>query len=276
MKAKKGIIKENMERKVTKAFQNNVTYFEMMREHNLKTGLDDVNIETDVKSLILNNLNGNVLDAGGGEGSISMWMAKNNPDVQVFSIDIPPIGVRMGRELSNKLNINNENFLIGNLRKIPVSNNSFDLIVCQSVLEHVIGVLDVLKEFYRILKKGGKLIIRVGNSESLLHFSFLGWFLRKNRINTKNPTLILRPGSFENHRENFDTCSIPSYVLINQLKKVGFSVQSYTTFPEYVLQRDFNELPLIKRIAMKLLFKFRKFPPICHLGGTTIVMVSKS
>jgi ubiquinone/menaquinone biosynthesis C-methylase UbiE len=267
--------KENMESKVINAFQSNETYFEMMREHNVKRGLNDVNIETDVKSLILNNLNGYILDAGAGEGSIGLWMAKNNPNVKIAALDISPIGVKKGRVLSNELNINNTNFLIGDIRKIPFSNNSFNLIVCQSVLEHVIGVFDVLKEFHRILKKGGKLIIRVGNSESLLHFSFLGWFFKKSKEDTKNPSLTLRPGSFDNHRENFDTCSIPSYVLVNQLKKVGFSVQFYTTFPQHVLLRDFKELTFSKRIVMKLLLKIHKFPPISHIGGTTIVMVRK-
>lgn len=190
-----------------------------------------------------------------------------NPDVRIFSIDISPIGVRMGKKWSNRLNTNNVNFLILGLRKIPVSDNSFDLIVCHSVLKHVIGVSDVLNKFYRILKKSNKLILRMGNSESLLHFSFLGWISRKTKEDAKNPSRTLRLCSFEIHRENFDTCSIPSYVLINQLKKLRFSVRFYTTFPQHVLQRDFKELTFSKRIVMKLLLKIHKVPPIPHIGA---------
>ena len=275
MKSKNSEMIKNVEKEAINAFVTNVEYFEHMREHHNSADKFDANIEKDVKSLILENLRGNVLDAGGGEGSISVWMARSQPDAQIYCVDISPIGVRMGRAVSEKANVNNAEFLTGDLRKLPFLDDSFDLIICQSVLEHVIGVFGVLNEFYRILKEGGKLIIRVGNEEAFLYFSFWGWILRRNKEQLKRPSFTLRPGSVKNHRENFDTCSIPSYVLINQLKKAGFSVQFYTTFPEYVLQRDFNDLHLFKRMATKLLLKFHRFPPICHMGGTTIVMVSK-
>ena len=275
MKAgKNAMMKKDLEKDAMSAFQSNPIYYEGIKTHHSES-IDGANIEDDVKKLILDNLKGNVLDAGGGEGSISNWMARHNSDAQVYSVDISPIGVRMGQTLSRKANTENTAFLTGDLRRLPFLDDSFELIICQSVLEHVIGVLDVIREFYRVLKKGGKVIIRVGNGAAFLNFSFLGWILRRTEEKLERPSFILRPSSVEDRRENFDTCSIPSYVLINQLKKAGFSSQFYTTFPEYVLQRDFNDLHLVKRMALKLLLKFRRFPPICYMGGTTIVMVSK-
>lgn len=74
MRGNHSMRKENMERKVINAFQSNITYFEMLREHNLKKGLDDVNIETDVKSLMFNNLNRAVFDAVGVNAlSVCRW-----------------------------------------------------------------------------------------------------------------------------------------------------------------------------------------------------------
>lgn len=47
------------------------------------------------------------------------------------------------------------------LDKIPKKSNLYDAIVCTEVLEHVEYPQKVINEFYRILKKGGKLFITV-------------------------------------------------------------------------------------------------------------------
>lgn len=41
---------------------------------------------------------------------------------------------------------------------IPVEDNSFDTLLLTEVLEHLEEPMDVLKECFRVLKKGGKLI----------------------------------------------------------------------------------------------------------------------
>src|SRR3990167_1440672 len=43
----------------------------------------------------------------------------------------------------------------------PYKNNEFDLIYTSHVLEHLDDLVKVMKELKRILKKGGKIIIRV-------------------------------------------------------------------------------------------------------------------
>jgi len=45
------------------------------------------------------------------------------------------------------------------IEKIPVKDNSFDVIICTEVLEHVPNPIGALKEMARILKSGGKLLI---------------------------------------------------------------------------------------------------------------------
>ena len=48
---------------------------------------------------------------------------------------------------------------VSDIEKIPVKDNSFDIIICTEVLEHVPNPIGALKEMARILKKGGKLLI---------------------------------------------------------------------------------------------------------------------
>lgn len=49
----------------------------------------------------------------------------------------------------------------GNASNLPFSNSSFDICLCCEMLEHVDNPLGCLKEMYRVLRPGGKLIITV-------------------------------------------------------------------------------------------------------------------
>lgn len=49
----------------------------------------------------------------------------------------------------------------GDITKIPLKNNSVDIIFCSEVIEHVKDYKKALKENYTILKKNGKLILTV-------------------------------------------------------------------------------------------------------------------
>ena len=48
---------------------------------------------------------------------------------------------------------------IANLEKVPFKPNSFDLVICTQVLEHVREPQIVLNEFFRIAKEGGSIYI---------------------------------------------------------------------------------------------------------------------
>jgi ubiquinone/menaquinone biosynthesis C-methylase UbiE len=60
--------------------------------------------------------------------------------------------------------------IISDIADIPVKNGSFDAIMCIEVFEHISHPNNAVKEFSRILKKGGTLIITTPVS-SLTHFA---------------------------------------------------------------------------------------------------------
>jgi len=47
-----------------------------------------------------------------------------------------------------------------NITNISESDNSFDLIICYHILEHIEDDHAAMKELYRVLKKGGSCIIQ--------------------------------------------------------------------------------------------------------------------
>ena len=60
--------------------------------------------------------------------------------------------------------------IFSDIVSIPVKDNSFDIILCSEVLEHVPDALSALREFQRILKPGGTLLT-TAPFNSLTHFA---------------------------------------------------------------------------------------------------------
>ncbi|TAH24858.1 MAG: class I SAM-dependent methyltransferase [Cytophagales bacterium] len=84
-----------------------------------------------------------VFDAGAGDGH---WRKNLPKDIKYISMDL---GV-------GDVNVDYSHLDIkGDLRQIPLEDNSIDVIICIQVLEHLPEPWLVLKEFQRILKKGG-------------------------------------------------------------------------------------------------------------------------
>lgn len=89
-----------------------------------------------------------ILDAGGGE-PFSKWLAEykslfEKNDYQTFDYD-HSTGAHV----------------VGDIHNIPVADNTYDAIICSSVLEHVRDPLTAMKELHRILKPGGYIFFYV-------------------------------------------------------------------------------------------------------------------
>ena len=89
-------------------------------------------------------LKGKILDFGSGSKPYQHLFKKFQ---YYFSIEV----------LSNKKNLKSDIYYNGN--QLPFASNSFDSILCTEVLEHVENLDNVIKELYRVLKPGGRMII---------------------------------------------------------------------------------------------------------------------
>jgi len=99
------------------------------------------------------------LDAGCGIGGSSRLMAKKF-DFIVAGMDLSDQFIQTARAISDRFFLSDQvYFQQGSILEMPFENDSFDAILCQHVLMNIEDKEKVIKEFFRVLRKNGKLIL---------------------------------------------------------------------------------------------------------------------
>lgn len=97
-----------------------------------------------------------LLDAGCGTGIYSISLSKKFRKINAIDISEEKI-----RHLVKNAPIKNIFFEKQDLCKLKFKNNSFDVIICSDVLEHIKNDEKAFSELARVLKNGGTLLITV-------------------------------------------------------------------------------------------------------------------
>jgi SAM-dependent methyltransferase len=58
-----------------------------------------------------------------------------------------------------------------NRRGYPFASNSFDLVLCEHVLEHLDDVIAVMEEIHRVARPGARVLVRVPHFSSVYYYS---------------------------------------------------------------------------------------------------------
>ncbi len=98
-----------------------------------------------------------IADIGAGEGTLSLLLAQRAE--RVIAVDNSEQMIAYGREAAAKAGVRNLEFRLGDLEELPIEEASVDLAVFSQSLHHALHPLAALKDAYRILKPGGKLMI---------------------------------------------------------------------------------------------------------------------
>ncbi len=97
-----------------------------------------------------------VLDLGSGAGNdCFVARAETGETGKVIGIDFSPTMLKKARQNADKLGYNNVEFREGDIEKMPISDNSVDVIVSNCVLNLVPNKKAVFTEMYRTLKDDG-------------------------------------------------------------------------------------------------------------------------
>lgn len=101
-----------------------------------------------------------VLDLGSGAGFDAFLSAQRvGKTGRVIGVDMTPEMVAKAKENAKKGNYANVEFCLGEIEKLPVEDNSIDVIISNCVINLSPDKETVFKEAYRVLKAGGRLMV---------------------------------------------------------------------------------------------------------------------
>lgn len=153
-----------------------------------------------------------ILDAGCGTGLLAKKLEKYG---NVIGVDISPEALKFAKKRGTKA-------VLGSVDKLPFKDNSFDVVTSMDVIYHKqVDDNKALLEFYRVLKPGGILILRVPANKWLRtnHDKHVHTRERYSRSELKNKLekagLIIRKLTYIN-------LSLLPLAIISQLKESIF------------------------------------------------------
>jgi ubiquinone/menaquinone biosynthesis C-methylase UbiE len=136
--------------------------------HKMKTTLDGMvaqEIQSKGKGAGLK-----IMDMGCNRGHDLFRMNRKfaGDSISFVGLDISPVDIQYAKDAAQRLKMSNCSFVVGNAEKTEFEDGSFDVVICSELLEHVPKPEKVMKEIYRILKRGGCAIISTPNADNRL------------------------------------------------------------------------------------------------------------
>lgn len=153
------------------------------------------NLQAAVKDLKADS----ILDVGCGEGFTLNRLKENGIGKKLKGLEYSKNAIKLGRKIYPDIKI-----IQGSIYKLPYKNNSFDLVLCTEVLEHLEDPKKALKELARVSKK--YLLLSVPNEP---------YFMLANFLRGKN---ISRWGNDIEHVQHWTSRGFEKFIKSEKLK----------------------------------------------------------
>ena len=104
---------------------------------------------------------GTLLDLGTGPGDIPILLVGRCPEVQVRAIDLSNEMLKIARLHVARAGLSRQiSFQLVDAKALPFADGFFDGVFSNTILHHVADPIVFLREGFRVLKPGGRLLIR--------------------------------------------------------------------------------------------------------------------
>lgn len=134
-----------------------------------------------------------LLDVGGYDGTISQNLKKVHPYLKVIVVDKNTSGLHLAKE-------GGLNAIRTSVLKLPLDKDSYDIVLCLDLIEHVQEDEKLIKEISYVLKKEGKIILTTP-TQSGVNFPFLP--KKYTNLINKNWGHLRKGYSIDNLKEMF-------------------------------------------------------------------------
>jgi len=153
-----------------------------------------------------------LLDVAGGTGDIAFRFLKRAPEASAVVLDMTQSMLDAGRKRAEAERLGDRlEWVVGDAMALPSENASFDVYTISFGIRNVTRIGDALKEAYRVLKPGGRLMV--------LEFSQL-----------PNPGL-----QWAYDRYSFNVIPAMGQVVANDRESYRYLVESIRKFPDQEL-----------------------------------------
>ncbi|WP_340818017.1 class I SAM-dependent methyltransferase [Methanolobus sp. WCC4] len=133
-----------------------------------------------------------ILDAGCGVGSLTLQMARMNPEAKVTGIDLLERTMEQCRLNAISYDIENTSFKAASIYELPFEDESFDTVTCFFMLHHLDDIPKALSEARRMIPGTGKVLavepldhnhgIERGIQDWIDHFENAGFSVETQQI----------------------------------------------------------------------------------------------
>lgn len=182
-------------------YKKDAVEFNYFEERKGATAHDERRVREYIISKFPKDVN-SILDVGCGNG----WVAKEflPKGKQVYSLDISVTNPA----LATKLYPNEKHFgITADSFHLPFNDNLFDCVIASEIIEHVFDPSAFIKELFRVVKKGGRLIVTTPYREKLIYYLCI-------HCNQKTPANA--------HIYSFDEMKLESLYSGNDLEKFKY------------------------------------------------------
>ena len=97
-----------------------------------------------------------LLDAGCGTAPMLSLLTERFPEAHFTGIDLTPKMI----EVAKAKKLPNTDFVCGDCENLPFADDSFDVIICSQSFHHYPNAQDFFNSVSRVLRPGGRLILR--------------------------------------------------------------------------------------------------------------------
>ena len=181
-----------------------------------------------------------LLDLGCGAGLFLGWIAPR-VKAECHGLDLSLNSLKINRERNSRLGLT-----VGDAELLPYQDASFDRISCNGAAHHLLNLRAALREVYRVLSPGGRIVMYEPSATALANA------IRKVFLTTDK---YESPADLA-HKDEFTCANVKTILLEEGFREISTSFHDFLAYP---LTGMYINLPLGQsRSGMQFLTRFEK------------------